>query len=193
MFDDIQLFDPDFTIDCARFDKCHRVYSAMKSKGIRKSYVYGMCYKPTGLTFDFLKVGMSCPSPGESREPQVGERVVRQLSWVPGWKGEHVRSSHGADFWLGIEHFLIPNGKLPEDFNKNDLVVAVWDITERMKKSDINEHDELKATAWAEGELVYQYKTKFDKLPNLNIQDPSKSKHYTTGYTPKSVWKSLFG
>jgi hypothetical protein len=62
-----------------------------------------------------------------------------------------------------------------------------------MALADISEHDEYRATAWAEGELIYQYKEKFGKLPNLNIQDPSTSKYYISGSTPKSVWDSLVG
>lgn len=192
MFSDIELFNPDFVVDCAKLEKCSDVYSVMRDNGIVKSYVYAMAFKSTPLIYDFLKAGMSCPTLGEKREYQVGERVVRQLSWVPGWEGEHVRSSHGADFWLGIEHFLIPDGYLPKTFTKNDLIVAVWDVSKRMKTSDICEHDELKATCWSEGELISQYKNRFGKLPKLNIQDPSKSKYYKNGYTPKSVWDSLF-
>jgi hypothetical protein len=193
MFNNINLYNPDFAIDCSTIDRFHTVYGMMRDAGITNSYVYGMCYKPSPIAYDFLKVGMSCPTLGEKREHQVGERVVRQISWVPGWEGEHVRSSHGADFWMGIQNFLIPAGNVPATFNKNDLTVAVWNISSRMQVADISEHDELRATAWAEGELAAQYKKKYSKLPLLNVQDPSKSKYYINGYTPKSVWETIFG
>ena len=193
MFNDINLYNPDFVVDCSKLTNCKDIYSVMRDNGIVKSYVYGMCYKPRPLVYDFLKVGMSCPTLGEKREKQVGERVTRQMSWVPGWNGSHVRSSHGADFWLGIEHFLIPQGLLPRTFNKNDVTIAVWDISKRMLTADIHEDDEEKACAWAEGELARQYKSSFERLPHLNIQDPTRTKHYTSGYTPKSLWVKLFG
>jgi len=192
MFNSIQLYNPDFIIDCSKLKYCRDIYSSMRAHGIVKAYVYGMCFKPGPLVYDFSKVGKSCPSLEEKREHQVGERITRQLSWVPGWEGEHVRSSHGADFWLGIEHFLIPKGLLPSTFNKNDVTIAVWDISKRMLTADILEEDEEKACAWAEGELARQYKSSFGRLPHLNIQDPTRTKHYKGGYTPKSVWNNLF-
>lgn len=193
MLSNIELYNPDFIIDCSTVNDSSEIYSIMRNNGIKKAYAYGMCFKPNLLVFDFVKIGMSHPSLGEKREYQVGERIVRQLSWVPGWEGTHVRSSHGSDFWLGVEHFLIPQQQLPATFNKNDIVVAVWDVTKRMQVSDISEHDDRKATHWVEGELVSQYKNKVGKLPMLNIQDPSKSKYYIKGYTPKSIWNTLFG
>lgn len=192
MFNNINLYNPDFVIECSKLTNCRDIYSKMRNNGIVKAYVYGMCFKPGPLAYDFSKVGKSCPALGEKREHQVGERITRQLSWVPGWEEEHVRSSHGSDFWLGIEHFLIPQGLLPATFNKNDVTIAVWDISKRMPTADICEDDEEKATGWAEGELARQYKEVFGRLPHLNIQDPTKTKHYKKGYVPKSIWDSLF-
>lgn len=191
MLKNIDLFNPDFVIDCSQLKNCRDIYAIMRHHGIVKSYVYGMCFKPGPLTYDFSKVGMSSPSLGDKREHQVGERITRQLSWVPGWEELHVRSSHGADFWGGIEHHLIPQGILPASFNKNDVTIAVWDVSKRMILSDIHESDELKATAWAEGELAKQYKDIFGRLPYLNVQDPTNTKHYRGGYIPKSVYDLL--
>jgi hypothetical protein len=192
MFNTINLYNPDFIIECSKLTNCKDIYSKMRNNGIVKAYVYGMCFKPGPLAYDFSKVGKSCPTLEEKREHQVGERITRQLSWVPGWEEAHVRSSHGADFWLGIEHFLIPQGLLPATFNKNDVTIAVWDISKRMLTADIREDDEEKATSWAEGELARQYKNVFSRLPHLNIQDPTKTKHYQNGYVPKSIWNGLF-
>ena len=61
-----------------------------------------------------------------------------------------------------------------------------------MFTSDVCEDDEEKATGWAEGLLARQYKDMFGRLPNLNHQDPTKTKHYTQGYVPKSIWNKLF-
>jgi len=186
MFDDINLYKPDFVIECSKLMNCRDIYSVMREQGIVKAYVYGMCFKPDPLEYDFSKVGKSCPDLGEKREHQVGERITRQLSWVPGWEEEHVRSSHGADFWLGIEHFLIPKRLLPSTFNKNDVTIAVWDISKRMPAADIYDGEE-QATGWAEGALAKQYKDKFNRLPYLNKQDPSQGKYYKKGYVPKST------
>ena len=192
MLKNIDLFKPDFVIDCSKLKNCRDIYSSMRNNGIVRSYVYGMCFKPGPLTYDFSKVGMSCPNLTEKREHQVGERITRQLSWVPGWEEEHVRSSHGADFWGGIEHYLIPQGLLPASFNKNDVTIAVWDVSKRMIFADVHESDELKATGWAEGELAKQYKATFGRLPYLNVQDPSNTKYYKKAYIPKSVLNELF-
>ena len=183
----INLYNPDFVIDCSKLVNCKDIYSVMRNNRIVKAYVYGMCFKPGPLlASDFSKVGKSCPNLGEKREGQVGERITRQLSWVPGWEEEHVRSDHGADFWFGIVYDLIPKGLLPATFNKNDVTIAVWDISKRMSIADIYGGEE-QATGWAEGSLAKQYKDKFNRLPHLNKQDPSQGKHYKKGYVPKST------
>lgn len=191
MLTGIALYNPDFVINCSQLESSADIYQIMRKRGIKKSYVYGMCYKTSPLKYDFLKVGMSSPSLRE-REHQVGERVTRQLSWVPGWPGEHVRSSHGADFWIGIEHHLIPAGKAPSSINRNDMVIAIWDISARMMSSDLRVTDEYRATCWAEGELASQYKELNGRLPYLNVRDPATTKAYREGYIKKSTWDSLF-
>lgn len=191
MFTNIQLFNPDFLIDCSTLENSSNAYQLMRINGIRKSYVYGMCYKTSPLMYDFLKVGKSSPNLGEDREYQVGERVARQISWVTGWS-TIPSSSHGIDFWLGIQNTLIPTGKIKSTFNRNDLVVAVWDISKRMALADILESDEPKAAGWAEGELAAQYKKIYKRLPLLNIQDPSNSSAYKKPYILKSVWNANF-
>ena len=192
MFNDINLYNPDFIIDCSKLKYSKDIYSLMRDNKIVKAYVYGMCFKTKPLVYDFLKVGKSCPILEEKRESQVGERITRQLGLVPGWKGPIPRSGHGSDFWFGIERFLIPEEVVPKTFNKNDVTIAVWDISKRMLTSDICEDDEEKATGWAEGELASQYKNSFGRLPKLNIQDPSRTKNYKDSYIPKSVWNNLF-
>jgi len=183
----INLYNPDFVIDCSKLIDSKDIYSVMRNQGIVKAYVYGMCFKPGPLVaHDFSKVGKSCPDLGEKREYQVGERITRQLSWVPGWAGPHVRSDHGADFWFGIVYDLIPKGLLPATFNKDDVTIAVWDVSKRMPMADIYGGEE-QATGWAEGELAHQYKNIFGRLPHLNKQDPSQGKHYKKGYVQKSI------
>ena len=193
MLKNIDLYSPDFVIDCSKLLNSRDIYSVMRNNGIVKAYVYGMCFKSSPLTYDFSKIGKSCPNLGEKREHQVGERITRQLSWVPGWTGPHVRSDHGADFWFGIVYDLIPKGLLPATFNKDDITIAVWDISKRISIADVYEEDIARATGWAEGELVSQYKKVFNRRPYLNVQDPSNSDYYKKGYTPKSLRETLFG
>jgi len=190
----IELFNPDFIIDCKEFNDPAMVYKIMRQHEIKRAYVYGMIWSPTLLTHDFIKVGMSCPDLGHEREYQVGERVVRQLAWVPGWITPHVYSSHGSEFWHGINHHLIPNNKLPAYFNKNMLKVGVWDISARTSLVDFfSEDEEHYMSRRAEGSLAAQYKKHFQgKLPPLNIQDPSKNKEYSGSRVSKITYFNLF-
>lgn len=191
---DIDLFDPDFVIDLKEFNDSASIYTVMRDHKITRAYVYGMIYNPKLLYNDFIKVGMSAPNLGEKREYQVGERIVRQIAWVPGWEAPHPFSDHGSGFWRNIEDFLIPKNQLPKNFNKNMLRVAVWDISARAHLNQIvSEDDDLTLATWAEGELAFQYKQSHDgKLPLLNITDPSKTKIYSKPYISKKVFNDLF-
>ena len=194
MIKDLELFDPDFIIDLKNLNVSAEIYPIMREKGIIRAYVYGMIFNPKPLKFDFLKVGMSAPKLGEKREHQVGERIVRQVSWVPGWLEPHPYSGNGSEFWHNINDRLISQKMLPSDFNKNNLKIGVWDISKRVYCNNILSDDEdLTLSTWAEGELAYQYKNYNNgKLPLLNITDPSKTKIYTGTHIPKDTFNKLF-
>lgn len=190
---DIQLFNPDFVIYCSDFRAPKKIYTIMRQQKIKRAYVYGMGFMPEKLRFDFLKVGRSCPNLGELREHQIGERLVRQVAWVPGWDCEDVKSSHGYDFMHGINTVAIPHNIVPADFNKNMLCVGVWNISSRMHQSDfLSTDEELAASCWAEASLASQYKTHFGKLPVLNVQDPSTNKVFTKPRINKHTYQNSF-
>jgi hypothetical protein len=191
MFSDIKLYQPDFYIECYKYNTAGAVYQQFRDNGIVKAYVYGMVFKRSPILYDFLKVGLSCPELAD-REHQVGERVVRQVAWVPGWDSE-VSSPSGFDLWNGIQR-LIKEERLPSNFNKNHLGVAVWDITHRVytQADDLYIEGEMEATKWAEGHLAQQYFEMNGQLPPLNHQNPANSKSYKKGYISKTSFNNLF-
>jgi hypothetical protein len=185
MFNNIQLLNPDFYIECENLKNFKEVYEIFRGNGVVKAYVYTMGYRTSPFQINFLKQGMSHPNL-TGREYQVGERVCRQISHLPGWDSFPI-SDHGNDFYCGIKR-LIKLEKLKESFNKNDLIVGVWDITTRYNNlSGIKINREIEATEWAEGELCNQYKKLYEYKPPLNYRDPSNSKSYKKGYVPVSV------
>lgn len=194
MIKDLDLYSPDFVIDCKHLNLSGDIYSIMRSNGIVRAYVYGMVFNPKPLMFDFLKIGMSAPKLGEKREYQVGERIIRQVAWVPGWAEPHPYSGNGSEFWHNINDRLIRYNLLPGDFNKNNLRIAVWDISKRVSSNTIySEDEEFTLATWAEGDLARQYKLhNNDKLPLLNITDPTKTRIYSKPHIPKSVINNLF-
>ena len=185
----ISLYKPDFIIDCANLLDYSHVYREFRDHGVTKAYVYAMGHRTGPFTYDFLKVGLSHPNL-KDREYQVGERVCRQVSHLPGWISPTI-SDHGNDFYRGIKRLQTAQ-KLPETFDKNNLVVGVWDISKRLHLIQAIKLDkEIQATEWAEGELCQQYKQFHGDKPKLNYRDPSNSKSYKKGYTLVSV-ASLF-
>lgn len=189
MFKDINIILPDFTIKCDKLDQSSQIYDVMKNEGIKKSYGYGIIWHndPKNL-LRFLKIGRSSPDCKSRLTDQVGERIVRQLAHVPGWCESTRLSPNGKDFMdkIGV---LIKERSLPKNFGKNDITVAVWDITKRMDTSLVLESakDEVKASEWVEGELAKQHKALFnDELPILNKIDPARSSG-SQGYIPKEI------
>lgn len=194
MLQNLKLFDPDFLISCQHIDDPAEIYTIMRERKITRAYVYGMVFRPTLLQFDFIKIGMSAPNLGEQREYQVGERVVRQIAWVPGWQSEHVKSDHGYAFYHEIKNTAIPKKLLPSTFSKNQLHIAVWNVSSRATEFDVVAEDvDLYAAKWAEGSLVHQYKILNNgKKPMLNFADPSKTKEFMGSRIKKSQFNTLF-
>lgn len=193
MLNNLKLYNPDFVIYCKHVTDPAQVYSIMRDNNITRSYVYGMLYQPTLLTYDFIKVGMSAPVLEKKRGYQVGERIVRQLAWVPGWKSQHVKSDHGSAFWYGVQDCMKDN-KLPGNFDKNRLTVAIWDVSARSHQNLIlSEDDDYTSARWAEGSLAFQYKEANNgRLPMLNFADPSQCKEYKGPHIRKDMFKQLF-
>ena len=181
----IDLFQPDFVIDCADLKNSKDIYEVMRSKHIVESYVYAMINHPKRLINEFIKVGMSNPDIVDTvRESSVGERITRQAAWLLGWPEGQAESTRGKEFWVNMEKSgLFPN------FNKNHLCIAVWDITARMPTSDMM--SESIASKWAEGELAKQHKQYFKCLPPLNFADPSKCAAQK-GSVSATIWNNHF-
>ena len=190
----IDLYNPDFIINCKYLRESSQVYELLRTKNISRAFVYGMIWNPEPKVNNFIKIGRSAPTLGSLRKHQVGERIVRQLAWVPGWEGEHVKSSHGSEFWHNINEFAIPKKQLPSNFDKNMLRVAIWDISARTPSADIlSDDEEFTASCWAEGELANQYKNfNQNKLPILNFVDPSQDKIYKNPRISKRHFEQLF-
>jgi hypothetical protein len=191
---DIDVYEPDFVISCKFLNSSKEIYEIMRSKTITRAYVYAMVYQPKTLYADILKVGMSSPSLSEKRERQVGERIVRQVSHVPGWDSGPPYSSHGSDFYYAVRNFLIPKKLVVENFNKDMLHIGVWDITQRAHYNIIETNDDdFTLATWAEGELAKQYKqTHGNKLPLLNKVDPTKTKVYNKPFLSKENFNEVF-
>lgn len=171
----------------------NQVYEIMRTNGISRSYCYAILTDNPDqlLSYTWLKIGRSSPNPGGHRDVQVGERVARQLFHLRGWdylSGHDPISSHGQDFANGLNS-LEEQGIL-QGFNKDLAIVAIWDVSKRMKSIDLveTEDSELHATSWLEGELCAQYKKRNnDSLPLLNFKDPTQSKYYKNGYITNEV------
>jgi len=189
----IDLLAPDFVINCGGLSRSKEIYQIMREQGITRSYGYGFYYWCANriLAPQFLKVGMSSPILGD-RGYQVGERVVRQAAWLPGW-GEQPKTSNGLDFWKNIEQDLIIDKKISNTFNKNNVSIAIWDVTKRMDSANILREQENIATAWVEGELANQHKKIYGALPPLNYTDPSQTKAYLGPHINRASFDALFG
>lgn len=191
----IDLLNPDFTIECPNLSQSKEIYQIMRDNGITRSYGYGFYYyiRDTRLVLypHFLKVGMSSPILGERRH-QVGERIVRHAAWVPGWEEDPPKTSNGLDFWKNIQTDLIAKNKFPATFNKNNMYIAIWNVTKRMDSANILLEQENIATAWVEGELAHQHKTIYGELPPLNYADPSTTKAYLGPHISRTEFDALF-
>ena len=193
MFKNIELLKPDFVFKCNTMQISNEVYDTMRNNGITRSYCYAILTDDPDqlLSYIWIKIGRSAPSPGAGKEVQIGERIARQLFHLRGWEylsGHNPISSHGQDLANGLNN-LEEEGILT-GFNKNLAIVAVWDVSKRMKFIDLVETDdsELHATAWLEGELSAQYKHQNkNELPLLNKKDPTKTKFFKNGYVSKGV------
>lgn len=190
MFTDIDLYSPDFHIDCSTISNPSKVYTIFRDNGIKKAYVYAMGYRSSPFQFDFLKVGLSNPALTPARKSQVGERVVRQLAWVPGWRTS-VTSANGFDFWNGVQ-LLIADGIISKNFNKDLLTVGVWDISKRMPKLKVFINSTSEPVEWAEGELSHQYEQRFGWRPRLNERNPATCLSHKQGYVDMEMFATNF-
>lgn len=190
MFNDIDLDNPDFVVPCRLLKKSVQIYDIMRDQGITKMYAYGILYNPKTLVTDFLKIGQSCPEPGEETDKAVGERLKRQLAWMDGWNESKPKSEHGMGFRLNLDD-EINKGNLPNRLlNKNALTFCVWNLDKRTPTTFTTKDRYI--TEWVEGELARQYKAKHQFLPILNYKDPTQNKAYGNCNISITHFNSLF-
>lgn len=191
----IDLYNPDFYIDCKDLTAASNIYGICRTHGIKKNFVYAIAYRKSAFIFWFLKVGMSYPVLSKKRRGSVGERLARQIAWFPGWdKNKKPGTSHGVDLWLKVEQ-AINNGTLP-NIDRKDLVVGVWDIAKRTRGNkqiksilDLNDWRPDAPTKWAEGELSRQHAEIYGWRPTFNEIDPANNKVYKGHIDPEAFQK----
>lgn len=192
MFTDIFLNKPDFYFDVGSMNTHKEIYKILRDNGIRKMYAYAIMYRKNFLEYEFLKIGQSCPEPGEDTNEAIGERIGRQLAWGDGWDYAKPKSSHGIDFYLNIQT-EIKNGNLPEYLtDRRHWCVGIWNVDSRAGQNSTFIRTERDMTEWVEGELVNQYKKKYMTIPILNYKDPTRNHSYANCNVSMEVFNSLF-
>ena len=183
----INMFSPDFIIECDKLKTSDEIYTVMHSYNRVKNYVYAICYR-NGLRFEVIKFGESAPSPGTNTSKAIGERIKRQLEHVPGWSYDpHHFSSHGDDFWSNLQR-EIKEGNIP-NLNKDNLTIGIWNIDKRIAAGiPYLYRTNRELTTWAEGELTEQHKKFYGKKPILNIKDPTRNKSFKGPLLPTTLF-----
>jgi len=149
-------------------------------------------YRKSFVEYEFLKIGQSCPEPGEDTHEAIGERLGRQLAWFDGWGYEKPKSAHGADFYLNTMA-EIKNGNLPHYLNdKKYLCVGVWNIDTRSHAVSNFIRKDRDMTEWVEGELANQHKKQKYCLPLLNYKDPTRNSGYVSCSINREHFSKLF-
>ena len=191
----IDLFNPDFYIDCKDLRAASNIYGICRENKIRKNFVYAIAYRKSAFVFWFLKVGMSYPTLSKKRKGQVGERLVRQIAWFPGWS-KTPKTAHGNDLWVNVDA-SIKNGTLP-NIDRNDLVIGVWDISKRTRGNQhiksilkLNKWGNDAPTKWAEGELSRQHAELYSWRPTFNEINPANNKVCKGYMDPESYEKNF--
>jgi len=186
MFDrPIELDAPDFVIPLRNIQSPTDIYNFCRTNNI-SHFGYGFRFVRNSYLTKQLKFGFSAPEPNV-KAIQKGERLVRQIAWLPGWN-VNVSSSHGFEFWHGCTS-LINQEILPKDTNYTDIEIAIWSVDKRTNISGYPlTRKEL--AAYTESELCEQYVEHHGRLPHLNIVDPTLNKTYRG--LRKSTFLDLF-
>jgi hypothetical protein len=181
----IDLDTPDFVIPLRNIQSPTDVYNFCRTNNI-SHFGYGFRFVRNSYLTEQLKFGFSAPEPN-ARAIQKGERLVRQIAWLPGWNVD-VSSSHGFEFWHGCTS-LIAQEILPNDTNYTDIEIAIWSATLRTNISSYS-LTKRECAEFIESELCQQYKSKHNTLPKLNLVDPTLNK--THKILTKSTLLDLF-
>jgi hypothetical protein len=181
----IDIDKPDFVIPLRNIQSPTDIYNFCRTNNI-SHFGYGFRFVRNSYLSEQLKFGFSAPEPN-ARSIQKGERLVRQIAWLPGWSVD-VSSSHGFEFWHGCTS-LITQEILPNDTNYTDIEIAIWSVDLRKNISGYP-LTRKKCAEFIESELCSQHKTKHGVLPKLNLIDPTLNK--THKILTKSTLLSLF-
>lgn len=182
----IDVFNPDFVIDCSTMVTSTEIYDVMHSYNDPKMYCYAICYRK-GLLIDYIKIGESAPNPGARTNEAIGERIKRQLEHFPGWEDPPHYSSHGNDLWSNVCREVV-GGSLP-NLTKDNILIGVWNLEAREHRINFLYEGNKEVSMYAEGLLCDQYK-KFHQgnLPILNIKDPTRNKAYRGPKLDRDLW-----
>lgn len=177
----IELDNPDYVIRLKDLNNPSDIYGFCKKNNI-SYFGYGFRYVKNSYNVMQLKFGYSAPY-AYMRTSPMGERLVRQAFWLPGWPSK-AHSSHGFELWNGCTN-LISESKLPEDVSYEDFEIAIWSGTERQNITGVSMTDKETAE-FIESMLCDLYYKKHGELPPLNISDPTRNKRF------RAVAKSKF-
>lgn len=167
----IDINKPDYVIPLKNITDPIEIYDFCRTHDI-SHFGYGFRFVRNSYMIEQLKFGYSAPDPS-ARGIQHGERLVRQIAWLPGWDKD-VSSSHGYEFWHGCQK-LINLDILPQDTHYTDIEIAIWSTNTRNNISGYK-LSKKECAEFIESELCKQYKDAHDKLPHLNIADPTLNK-----------------
>lgn len=184
---ELDLFLPDFYIDCARLNAAKDIYEIFRAHDYVEYYAYVLATRISAFEFKMIKIGRSTPCLSETSS-SYGERLVRQIAFLKGWDKEPT-SDHGEDLIIGINQ-AIEDGRLKPEFSRYDLTIGVWDIGKRETKFYLSNIDN--ATSWAEGKLADLYFNKYGCLPLLNKVDPRNQSGYKKSYVSKEECDRIF-
>ena len=191
MFDNVNLYKPDRIIRCSSLKEAGEVYEFMSSMGA-KDYAYGLAYMPPDeLRVHYLKIGKSSPAAVRVNAKIFGERIVRQIAHLDGWKKKAI-SGHGVDFSMGVRN-LIAEGKLDERaLHRDNIVIGIWNANPNFRTCLV-EATVQEQVSWLEGNLCQQYKNDFKLvLPLLNKQDPSNSEVMSRTWVNRIIDPAMF-
>jgi hypothetical protein len=177
----INLYKPDYVIKLKDLNYPSDIYGICKKHHI-SYFGYGFRYVKNSYNTLQLKFGHSAPD-ADVRPSPMGERLVRQASWLPGWPAM-VHSSHGFELWHGCTN-LIKQNKMPSNVDYTDFEIAIWSgsIRKNITGHPMTEKD---TAEFIESMLCALYSERHGKLPPLNIADPTRNKLY------KSIVKTNF-
>lgn len=166
----IDIDKPDYVVPLRNLSDPSDMYAFCRTHDI-SYYGYGFRYVRDSYQSCQLKFGLSAPDPRTKAKPK-GERLVRQISYMPGWN-KKVYSSTGIDFWEGCKN-LIQQGLLPKNLNYTDIELAIWSGNSRTDISGAN-MSYKQVAAYIESELCDQYNKRHGKFPPLNIADTTRN------------------